>query len=518
LHLPGTSSGDLVVGAGQTVRIESPSPGSTYFQEGNITVLPGGTLLVVNTTLSFVQYVADGTTLSQQFAHIYQFTDAGTVSFQNSALTTDVNILNFSAKLFVSVTGTFTAWNSTFDFPGWIAVSGATAVATFNGSTLKANPLLQNISLAQPPIEPIAIAADTAYAPTINVTGGGEVNFFASVYNNAYADNLSKNGAPTVQPISATGLSLPITGATFPSSDFQLPPGSTTGQLAEDMLYASAASQVTVSITYTNPSAVGGATVSIGYGGTSYAIGTASFASAGGTDNLAVGPNSPLLQAMSTTGLPLYTNSSVEFTAVTSTSTVAISDLSVNLTPAEEFNISVSGAGSVLNSVDSSFDLNWAPSFLNVSVPVFPWDSNKLLVSDNAVAYLGNLSTPHSIPANYSTSAVVPSAGGTAYLYRWGEFTVSGRNDTTRVEGAKIHSFYAYTTLNNATANAANNLSVASPAIWSYLGYWDSVHGAGSYGATNSAGVGWLLLASAQVTASSLPDGDFLGEIGRAHV
>jgi hypothetical protein len=271
-HLPAASNGDLVVASGQTVRIESPTPGSMYFQEGNITVMPGGTLLVVNTTLSFVQYVADGASLGQQFAHIYQFTDAGNVSFLHGGLTTDVNVLNFSAKLFVSVTGTLTAWNSTFDFPGWISVSGATAVATFNGSTLEANPALQNISVAQPPIEPAVISADTAYAPTINVTSGGQVNFFASHYDNSYANNLTKNGVPSVQPISATGLALPTTGATYPSSDFQLPPGSTTSQLTEDMLYASAASQVTVSITYDPVGTAGSATVSILYGGSAFPV------------------------------------------------------------------------------------------------------------------------------------------------------------------------------------------------------------------------------------------------------
>ncbi len=506
-----TTFGDLVVTSGETYTIGTSSPGGLYFQEGNITVDAGGTLIVQNSTLSFVQFVTDGTTLAQQFSHLYRFVDAGTVRFVNSVLTTDVNVLNFSAKLFLSVSGTLTARNSSFEFPGWLEVTGSGAVATFNDSVIEGNPGVQAIQNVTPLTENATVLRDTLFAPTINVTDGGQVNLFGSDYRSTYADNLTHNGVPASQPVSATGLTLPAGGTTFPGSDFALP-SSNPVALSFDTLYPSQASGLELSITYTTATS-GSSTVSIVYDGTSYTVGTATFTAPSGTVNLPLAASSTLLTAMTLTGIPLYANPTVTFGA-TGGPTVTITDLSIAMVPAVAYNLTAWGTGSQFNTVDSSIDLNWAPSYMNQSTgsPVFPWDSNKLQLYSGADAFLGNLTVPNALPANFSTSAVQTFGTSQAYLYRWAQFAVSGRNGT-HLEGAIATAFYAYTgQASNATANAANDFAVSNPAIWAYLQYWDTVNGAPSYGASNLGGHAWLLLASAIVNGSNLPSGTYLGD------
>jgi RNA polymerase subunit RPABC4/transcription elongation factor Spt4 len=502
--------GDLVVPSGQTVTIQAPSAGGTYFQEGNISVEAGGTLIVENTTISFVQYVTDGSTLAAQFSHLYRFLDAGNVEFINAGLTTDVNVLNFSAKLFVSVTGTFSAWNSSFEFPGWIEVTGSGAVATFNDSVIEGNPGVEQIFEKGSFSQPWEITNDTMYAPTLNVTGGAELNLFGSQYENTYGNNLTSSGVPAAVPITATHLSVPAAGTTFPSSDFALPTGIPSSIVGESALYPSEASSVSVTVAFTT--GTGTADVGITYGGTTYPVGTLNVAGAS-PQTLTVGAGSALAQAMTASGAPLYLAGAVTFSDVTGGAAIAVSSLTVSMSPATEYNVTVWGAGSRLNTVDSSIDLNFEPSYLNATTPFYPWDSNKLTVKDGAEAFLGNLTTPQNEPANYSTSAVLTDATGQVFTYRWAEFDISGR-DAIDVAGAAVTAYYAYpdTQANNATATAANDLATASPAIWSYLQYWDAEHGVPGYGISSVTGSAWLLLASSQINGTTLPNGNFLGD------
>jgi RNA polymerase subunit RPABC4/transcription elongation factor Spt4 len=505
--------GDLVVPSGQTVTIQGPGSGGTYYQEGNITVQAGGTLIVQNTTLDFVQFLGDGSTIAQQFAHVYRFLDAGTVDFLNSTLTTDVNVLNFSAKLYVSVTGTFSAWNSSFEFPGWVEVTGSNAVATFNDSTIKANPGVQGIAINDSVTQPAVLTNDQLFAPTINVTAGAELNLFGSSYQNTYADNWTEHNVPVYPmspPISATGLSIPAAGASFPLASFSLPVGASSWGLSQALLYPAESSGLGVSVAFT--SGTGTATVNVVYSGTPYDIGTIDFAG-GSPQTFQVGANSPLIHAMMTTGLPLYLDGAVSFTGDSSGAAVPVSNLSLNMTPATNFNLTVMGAGSRLNTVDSSIDLNFAPSFLNATVPAYPWDSNKLMVQAGALALLGNLTTPNAIPGNSSTSAVLTDSTSSVILYRWAEFNLAGE-DNIHVADAAVKAYYAYgsTQLNNGTANTANDLATTSPAIWDYLQYWDAQHGLPSYGVSGVTGLAFLLLASSELNGSTLPTGNFLGD------
>src|SRR5208282_3003909 len=84
--LPPFTHGDLLVTSGETFVIQ-PTPGThTYYQGGNITVEHGGTLIVRNVTLSFVQFVSDTGTPMQRLSHIFRFIDNGTVNIYNSTV------------------------------------------------------------------------------------------------------------------------------------------------------------------------------------------------------------------------------------------------------------------------------------------------------------------------------------------------------------------------------------------------------------------------------------------------
>ena len=142
-----------------------------------------------------------------------------------------------------------------------------------------------------------------------------------------------------------------------------------------------------------------------------------------------------------------------------------------------------------------------------------PWQSNKLILSDGAKAYLANATVPTPIPGVFSISAVLPDATSQAFFYRWAQFNLTGRGGFLPVIGAHVSAYYAYTTsqANNATANALNALSTSNPVIWGYVQYWDAQHGYAQYGYSNDNGVASILLASSNITLPTLPDGYFLG-------
>jgi RNA polymerase subunit RPABC4/transcription elongation factor Spt4 len=511
--VPATSYGDLVVTSGQTVTLQGPGSGGTYYQEGNITVEAGGTLIVKNTTISFVQYTTEGGTVGQEFAHLYHFTDAGTVNFTNAGLTTDVNVLNFSAKLFVAISGVLNAWNSSFEFPGWIAVSGPQAQATFNNSVIEGNPGVQAIrNETLVPTQPYLLTNDTDYAPSLNVTAGGELNLFGSTYAGTYANNLTQSGAPPSYPIVETALTVPQAGASFALPSFNLNGPTNSWEVTEAALYPSVTSSVVVTVNF--GSATGISEVNLTYNGVSYHLGNINWSASTSPVTFTQGPSSALVQALQTSGIPLYTTGVVSFSRFTSTTTVPVSSISVQIAPQFDFGIGVSGASSQLSTVDTSLDLNFQPSFYNFTTGsiLYPWDSHKLVVNNGASAFLGNLTIPNALPSNFSASAVQPDGASTVILYRWAEFNLLGEDDI-HVAGAAVSADYAYPApnYNNATANTANDFATTDPAIWAYLHYWDAVRGIPAYGVSGDFGDAYLLLASNVLNGSNLPNGNFLG-------
>jgi len=515
--------GDLVVASGQTYVIRPTLAGPTYYQGGNITVEAGGTLDVQNVSLSFVQYVADTGTAQQRLSHIFFFHDAGTVNFYDANLTTDVQVINAYAKLNLTVTGSLNAWNSTFAFPGWIYVNGGHAVMTLNQSTVTWNSDVFGLS------EPSAILGDTLFAPTINVSGGASMNLFASTIAHNYADNTAASGYARPAPLtfvdkpgyiiaSGTTGTLPVHG----SSD--------SANLTLDWLYPAARAQSgVVTLDYMGSVAgISDVSVSAIFGG-SYLLGSATIPS-GTVAGLLEFPFSPaLLSAISSGGMLHYLNTTGDFgvgsgisvqVQVTSGAEANLSFASFQLnTTGPTYDDIVTGAGSTLSAVDSGLGFNWNPFNASAGaaysqVPPFPWTSNKLRFNDGAVGYLANITTPGaSLPGVFGSSAILPDSSSQVYFYRWAQFNLTGRGGLLPIQDASLSAYYAYDSnqANNATTTALNHIETADPAIWGYLQYWDSFHGVLNYATSNAAGQAFLLLASGNLTASTLPDGIFLG-------
>ena len=519
--------GDLVVLPHETFVIQ-PTPGShTYYQGGNITVEDGGTLIVRNVSLTFVEFVSDTGTPLQRLSHIFHFVDNGTVNIYNSTVTTDVQIINAYAKLNVTVQRDMTAWNSTFAFPGWLDVEGASADLTLNDSHVTQNPAVNALK----GFEPAAVFGDTDYAAAVTVTGGAELNAFNSTFNDtykndllSYANNFGNPPQPIPLEVPAYPTLLPLTGGNNFSS-LETPTDS--ANLTQDWLYPNAdfqAGNLIVPWNNTNDTSASVA-ISVWYDGVQYAVATKVLKeNSAGFFTLAL-PAS-LLQNITDHGVLNYLNwtgdfgvgpsrISIEFVKISGPTVVNITG-QLSLLPSLSYDISVSGAGSTLNTVDTAFDLNWNPLPANSTsqgIP-FPWLSNKLLLTDGAVAYLANVTVSNPLPGVFSYSAFLPDATSTAFFYRWAQFNLTGRNGAIAVANAQLVPYYAYSTnqTDNRTANnLVQNLSTVAPTIWGYVQYWDEQHGVAAYGESNIHGVASMLLASTNLSGPTLPDGLFLG-------
>jgi RNA polymerase subunit RPABC4/transcription elongation factor Spt4 len=516
--------GNLIVPTGTTFVIQPTAGNHLYYQGGYILVEKGGKLVVLNVTLSFVQYVSDTGTAQTRLSHIYPFYDQGTVNFYNSTLTTDTQVINAYAKLYVNVTGSMTAWNTTFAFPGWVSVYGASADLTLNDSHVTGNPAISALT------EPAPILGDTLYAPSIVVNGGAQLNAFGSVINNTYADNTLTYGHPgLVLGRNATVLN---DGRNY-FGNLSNNNGSAT--LAEDWLYPSANVQAgNLIVNWTNPNLVTGATISatVYYDGVAYPLTAANGATSwvltnGQSGVLELPLSSSLLQAVTTDGVLNFLNWTGNFSA--GPSLIAFNlpeasgptiDISAELVflPTPQYDMVVSGAGTLLNSVDSAFGLNWnaVPANATSQTQPFPWSSNKLLVTGGALALLANATVSSPIPKVFSYSAVRPDATSQAVVYRWAQFNVTGRGGTLPIPDAQVTAYYAYNSstspVANKTANAFNDLPVESPQIWGYVQYRDAQHGVSAYGRSNVTGDASVLLASSNLTGGTLPDGIFIGD------
>jgi RNA polymerase subunit RPABC4/transcription elongation factor Spt4 len=512
--------GNLVVPNGTTFVIQPTAGSRTYYQGGDITVYQTGTLIVLNVTLSFVQYVSDTGTALQRLSHIDHFIDKGTVHFYNSTLTTDVQVINAYAKLNVTIVGAMTLWNSTFAFPGWVNVEGASANLTLNDSRVTGNPAVLTLS------EPGTILGDTEYAPSIWVTSGAQLNVLGSSLNNTYADNTLNNGPPQPVPLGVRAQLNP--GLNYLGN---LSGSNGSAALVQDWLYPNAVFRAgDLIVGWGNPNTVTPASISakVVYNGVVYPL-TNSCPMAPGTAGFCSFPlSSTLLQTITNDGVLNYLNWTGNFSVGPSKIAIELPESSggppvnisanLSLLPSPQYNLLVSGAGSVVNAVDSSFDLNWnaVPSNSTSQTAPVPWASNKLLVTAGARAFLANVTVAASLPGVFSYSAVLPDATSAAFFYRWAQFNVTGSGGYLPVPDAQVSAYYAYSATtnqtDNKTANALNNLASADPVIWGYVQYWDAVHGVTAYGRSNVTGIASVLLASSNVTGPTLPDGLFVGD------
>jgi len=508
--------GDLVVASGETYVIQPTGGVPEYYQGGNITVQAGGTLLVRNVILTFVQFVSDYGVPAQRVSHIYTFTDAGTVNFYNSTLTTDLNVINAYAKLSLDVSGAMTLWNSSLEFPGWITVSGATGSLTLNDSLMTGNPA------AATAIEPITIFGDTQYAASLLVTGGAQFNAFHSVVDDTYADDTVISGIPGPAPLSAANVSLQAGGTNVTT----LTTPTDSANLTLDWLYGPAGVaggfvRAYYNDTLATPSST---TVKIWFDGASYTLGTLEAVNDTLLGVTVLPFPAPLTAAINAVGMLGYLNATGNFgtpgaialnLSAVAGPDVTLSSAQVVLDPPLQYNLVATGAGTTISGVDSLLSLTFGTppvSPLSQTAP-FPWNSNKFLFENGATGYLGNLSVTSAIAGVFSSSALLTDATSTVYLYRWVQFNITGVSNHNNVSGASAHAFYAYDSnqASNATATALNELQSTSAAIWGYLQYWDAQHGAPAYGVSTIGGQASLLLASSWLSYSDLPSGLFLG-------
>ncbi|HKV90046.1 MAG TPA: hypothetical protein VJQ43_02485, partial [Thermoplasmata archaeon] len=517
-----TSHGDLVVGPGNSPYVISPGSAAmqTYYQGGNVTVQPGGKLLILQTDFEFVQYIGATGSLASRLGHIFTFNDQGTVWLQSSVLTADLGVLNAYPKVTLNVTapGQMYVNSSSLAFAGSIGVYGAGAGLWVNGSVISPNPLnalLPNVS--QPANTPIT--NDSLYSPMISVTGGGQLTLGGSSELRTYADNWTQSGAPQPNPVTDTAST--TISSTQSTSYGLFSTANDPLSLLRDTLYRTvSAGSVTIdySATVDEQSTSGNQF----FFNVPANLGTISYPSAG--SSVTVPLPSAALSAIDAAGVPAFfaalSTVSVNLGTTNSVTAVTITEVSVSLTAGTSFNITVNGTGSVLTAVDSSLDVNWYPVAPFPKPPTappanLPWASKKVLLENHARAYIGNLSVstvPN--PGNATDiSAILPDATSTANFYRWMFIPVFGAG-TQPVAGATAVAYYAYDTnqLDNATATALNNLTNSDPALGAYASAWDAAHNVASYGQTNpNTGEAALLLASGQLTEPSLQDGIFFG-------
>jgi RNA polymerase subunit RPABC4/transcription elongation factor Spt4 len=514
LPAAGTTHGDLNVTSGETFYIPGPLPPSvpsTYYQGGNITVQSGGTLIVQNVTLSFVQFVGDIGTPLARLSHVLKFVvrAGGTAIFRNATLTTDTFSVNPYVKLDIVDDGVLTFWQSSIQTPGFLNV-GATGDLTLNVSAIGPNPAVSNVVLGTTTVN------DLAFAPTLNLTGGATANLFSSVYRDLYADNLFANGAPDPLPINS------VQGVAPGSVQNVWTTPTDPGSLIQDYLYPAGISggSITLQYTDTNTKLAGNTTLSVtlNYAGTPYGLGSFLFVyGVNGTLVLPFPAGLPV-QVAGTGGMMGWLNRTGDFSTPVGISLSYSGSgpgitMNATLQPYAPVNFGTvaSGAGTTLNTVNSYIGLDFA------AVGSEPWFTHQLTLTNGASAYLGNLTVQGQLQngtQQVGLGAIVPDATSNAYLYRWAEVHTFGLGGSLPVPNATVSVTYAYNAsqLDNHTANSLNNLSTTDRAVWGYLQYWDSAHGVPAYGKSGADGIVSVLVASNDIYGASAPDGDYLGD------
>jgi len=527
----GPTHSDLIITSGETYTIAPGAPTIfpvPYFQGGNITVQSGGTLIVQDVNLTFVQFVGSNGSLAQRLSHIYQFTNFGTVEIQNSTITTDTFVLSPFVKLDLVNEGTFTAWNTSFAFPGWIDNTGAGASFTLNRSVVEANPFVPEMQ------EPLAILGDTAYAASIYTTDGAHFYLFNSSLNNTYADNTLLYGSPGPAPLSATSVTLPGDASNLLSTPTDV------ANLTLDYLYNGIGTGAGYGVAggyviadYNNSLAESNYTASVEYQGITYPIaGVFNFQGGASGASIEFALPTALIDAINAGGMFEYLTQTcsfgvtagcgiyLNFTALAGAGPVTLNPAEILLEAAAQYNAYAND--STVVAVNSALDLQWNPppaTSYSKSYP-YPWSSNLFYLVNGSTAYLANVSVPNSYTA-YDQSAFVPDATSVVNVYRWAQFNlynltlVDGSLEPEAVAGAAATAYYAYNSdqYSNSTANALNNLAgLGLPALTGYVNFYDGEHGVSKYGVSNSLGQAYVLLASSQLdTDITLPDGYFLG-------
>ncbi|MGI0128580.1 MAG: hypothetical protein ACREEC_00225, partial [Thermoplasmata archaeon] len=411
---PFATHGDLIVGPTDSPYVLSPTTtgSTTYYEQGNITVLPGGALYVDYLTLYFVQFIATNGTVGQRAAHLYNFTDQGLVVFANAALTTDVGVLNPYTMLNLEISGggTFSATASKLQFPGTVSVDGTGSALYLNDSVVSKNPLIPYLS------EYVTLRADTSFSPALLVENGARASILASQWNDYFGENFLTSGQPLTNLTDLQSVALSSgQGQTFTSYTLGSPVapylalalGNQRIAQAELALQFVAPANLTVAagsaVNFDGAWTLGGFSLNMPTPNTvtteEIAL-PASFLHEVGTQGLI-----SLLQATGQFGTP----SALSFHLGNVSASVTILQSQIVLVPDYGWNMTVQG-GSTLTVADSQLDLNWNATYGTPVSPGVPlptqWGSQKLVLSGNSLAFLANVSVPTAFTTTFDNASM----------------------------------------------------------------------------------------------------------------
>jgi RNA polymerase subunit RPABC4/transcription elongation factor Spt4 len=509
--------GDLTVLPGQTIVLSPGTTGSTvYYEAGNISVEKGGTLIVDDLTIDWVQFIGSSGTVAQRLSNVFWFGDAGTVILSQSTITTDPFVLNAFVKLNVTVTGKMMiGTHSTIAFPGWINVNGGSLFLNNSVST-------NNSQVGTQILEP-AVLQDEEYSPALQAVSGGHIFIGGSLVENYYADDYDTAGVPGATVVGNNETMAPD----YHWAGLNLQPpvaqGIAQAYAWESTPIAGGALQIGY-LTSASYSATSGN--SITFDSTSYSLGTINFpsAAAGAVIDVPLGPSGVITAINTGGGAAAFLQDSGQFGTASSDavslgfdlSDVNVTSLSVVLYPTLQYNISVAGSGSSFTAVDSDIGVNFGPvpgTPVTMGTPApTPWGSNKLLVSGTANAYLGNVTVSGAPFAPFNdSSAVIPSGTSQAYFYQWLEVPITGGLNKAPVANGTTSVAYAGTNATlGATVAGLNDLAATDPYLASYVS--QALADKGMVPSTSAgAGMAWSMLLSTIVEQTLLPSGQFVG-------
>lgn len=497
----------IVVAPNETCWINGTGDSSVFDIEGNITVQPGGLLSLQNVTVLMIQSIGPvGQPLSSRLSNISTVLDGGTLDLRNSVLTTDSAVADAYIELNLTVVGTLGVYNSSLDFPGWIYVAGLDAFATLNDSVIGPNPDANQTDLGS------VIENATSYAPAITVTNGASWSSYQTTVKGVYSDNFT-TGMPGPTPLNST--QVVILNQTVGANLSAFSTGDSTMDLIQDFLNPGPFYSATLTISYEAESFFS-TTVSVDFLGNVYRVGTPITGDSTNSEfQTSTYPlSSKLVSAISQAGMeryleatgsfgPAHSEISVNFSALSEGNDVAIALVSLQLQPYLDYNVDASGNGTTFAAVDSVYDLTYAslPSSPVSYIAPYPWDSNKLVVSNHARALLVNLTTPS------PTGTVLPvlsSDSAVALFYRWALFDAYGPGG--EIGGTDVVAFPSLASTNVSTELANSALDKDTP-LWGYLEWKTNAQGFPSIGITASqghaAGRALLVLASGEVDNAS---------------
>src|SRR5579871_695786 len=439
---PAVLLGDLVVTAANSPYLlqGGGKNGSTTVVQGNVTVQTGGTLELRNITLVQEQFIGETGTLAQRLSHLYTITDQGTMTLVHSSIVSYTAPLNPFPKLALNVSngGQLLLNDSSLAFGGTIDVYGAgTNLTLTNGSSIVPNPAAAGMRTNE------TISNDSRYAATLWAGGGAHVGLFDSIYNGTYADNTSFTGTPGPTPPIVDPSDHALTNAAGGTwSNFALQT-TDSENLTRAVLYR-AISGGALSIAYTAGAPANSTNDAINFGG-ALAFGPVAFEAGSGVAQVPLAANA--VGAINRQGFAAFLGAlgaggggSVTLGKLDAAATVTVTSITLNVSPAWNYNLTFTGAGTTLTAVDSAIDLNWnltpgTPVDMN-TLPPTPWGSNKLLLQDGAIGYFANVSIPVAPSrASGNQSAILPDATSSAVLYRWFDAAVVGAANAT-VAGA----------------------------------------------------------------------------------